>query len=395
MRLFAVQTLSFALLFAAGCASSSTTAKSSSATPRTSDSAANGQAAISQRPAKDKVLWQYRNASAALRRGQYAEARALLDDALLTVGAIATNDKEAKKARGYFHEESRKTFHGEPYERVMAYYYRGILYWMDGEPDNARACFRNGEVQDSDTQSKEYAGDYVLLDYLDGLVTTKLAGDGSDAFKRAQASFKAGTLLPYDAKANALFFVEFGKGPTKYATGEHQQELRFHTAQSEVRAAQIKVGDQTIRVNPYDDLNFQATTRGGRVMDHVLANKAVFKSTTDAVGTAAIIGGAVVASNRNTQEAGLGLLAAGLLTKIISSATTPAADTRSWDTLPQYLGFAAIPLPQGQHKATVEFLDAAGLPNPRLTKTVNLSVSAPSRDTVIFVSDQSLTTKPL
>src|SRR5262249_27828087 len=151
---------------------------------------------------KDKTLWEYRTAVAALRRGQYGEAKPLLDDALLTLGGITTADKEARKARGYFHEESRKAFHGEPYERVMAYFYRGILYWMDGEPDNARACFRSGQVQDSDTQNKEYAGDYVLLDYLDGLVTTKLAGDGSDAYKRAQSSYKLGTLPPYDPQAN-------------------------------------------------------------------------------------------------------------------------------------------------------------------------------------------------
>ena len=50
------------------------------------------------------------------------------------MGATLVNDKSAKKARSYFSEESKKIFQGEPYERVMAYYYRGILYWMDGEP---------------------------------------------------------------------------------------------------------------------------------------------------------------------------------------------------------------------------------------------------------------------
>jgi hypothetical protein len=277
----------------------------------------------------------------------------------------------------------------------MAYFYRGVLYWMDGEPDNARACFRSGEIHDSDTQNKEYAGDYVLLDYLDGFVTAKLGGDGSDALQRAQSSYKAGSLPPYHPQANALFFVEFGQGPTKYATGDYRQELRFHTVQSTVRSAQIKIGEQTIRLLPYDDLNFQATTRGGRVMDHVLANKAVFKSATDVAGTAALISGIVVAQNRNTQEAGLGLIAAGLLGKIVSAATTPAADTRAWDNLPQYLSFAALPLAPGQHTATVEFLDSNGLVIPRFTKTVTLNVAAPPRDTVVFVSDRSLTSQPL
>ena len=36
-----------------------------------------------------------------------------------------------------FHPESSKVFIGEPYERAMAYYYRAILYWRDGQPDNA------------------------------------------------------------------------------------------------------------------------------------------------------------------------------------------------------------------------------------------------------------------
>ena len=57
----------------------------------------------------------------------------------------------------------------------MAYYYRAILYWMDGEPDNARACFRTGQLLDSDAENKTYVGDYALLDYLDGLASVKLA----------------------------------------------------------------------------------------------------------------------------------------------------------------------------------------------------------------------------
>ena len=99
--------------------------------------------AAAEPPAKDRVLHECRSAASAMRRAQFDEAKRLLDDALLTMGASLANDKSAKKARSLFSEESKKTFRGEPYERVMAYYYRGILYWMDGEPDNARACFRS------------------------------------------------------------------------------------------------------------------------------------------------------------------------------------------------------------------------------------------------------------
>ncbi|MBM3833260.1 MAG: hypothetical protein FJ403_08305 [Verrucomicrobia bacterium] len=389
MKLFRVIAFTLSVATFAGCAST----KSSKTWSATGDPVVDGRSVISHGPPKDRVLWQYRTALAALRRGQYGEAKSLLDDALLTIGGIQGKDKEAKRSRGYFSEESRKTFRGEPYERVMAYYYRGILYWMDGEPDNARACFRSAQLQDSDTENKDYSSDYVLLDYLDGLATAKLAGDGSDALKRAQAVSKAGTLPACNAKANALFFLEFGTGPTKYATGEYDEQLRFRAGQSVVRSARIKIGDQTISVGPCDDLNFQATTRGGRVMDHVLANKAVFKTTTDTLGNAALLTGAVVASNRNTQEAGLGLLAFGLVSKIVSAATTPSADTRSWNGLPQFLSFTAAELPPGSHTATVEFLDARGQVLSTLTKTANINVAS-TRDTVVFVSDQSHTSKP-
>jgi tetratricopeptide (TPR) repeat protein len=382
--------VAFALIgFLSGCAS----------TPAptwaiTGDALVDGQSAISQGPAKDRVLWQYRTALVALRRGQFDEARKLLDDALASIEVIPANDKEAKRSRGYFSEEARKSFRGEPYERVMAYYYRGILYWMDDEPDNARACFRSAQLQDSDTENKEYASDYVLLDYLDGLATVKLDGDGSDSFKRAQAVSKIGPLPPYSRSANALFFLEFGKGPTKYAAGEYSEQLRIQPGSSAVRAARIRIGELVIRLNPMDDLNFQATTRGGRVMDHILANKAVFKSATDAVGNAALISGMVVGQNQKHQEAALGLLAFGLVSKIVSATTTPQADTRAWDNLPQYLGFAAVALPPGAHTAVVEFLDAAGKPISSLNKTVTVNV-VPRRDTVAFVSDRSHTSKTL
>jgi len=106
----------------------------------------------------------------------------------------------------------------------MAYYYRGILYWFDGELDNARACFRSAQIMDGDAENKSYASDYVLLDYLDGLATARLGGDGSDALKRAEAEARMTKPPEYDLKANVLFFVEFGNGPLKYATGQYGEE---------------------------------------------------------------------------------------------------------------------------------------------------------------------------
>lgn len=383
MKTFALFAVAGLLGLAAGCETTRPVML-----PHTGDPVQDGQAAIAQGPARDKVLWQYRTAAAAMRRGQYDVAKSLLDDALLTTGSVINHDKNARKARGYFHEESKKTFIGEPYERVMAYYYRGILYWMDGEPDNARACFRSAELEDSDTQNKEYSADYVLLDYLDGLATAKLAGDGSDALKRARAEAKMEPPPDYDPQANVLCFIEYGSGPLKYATGQYREELRFRPGPfSPVRLASIQVAGQTIRARPFDDLYFQATTRGGRVMDHILANKAVFKRSTDVAGDAALVSGLILSQDRHTEDVGIGLAAAGLLSKIVSAATTPAADVRMWENLPQYLSFSAVKLPPGQYAAIVEFEDVGGRAVAGLTKNLTIDVKA-GKDTVVFVSDR-------
>jgi tetratricopeptide (TPR) repeat protein len=381
----------FTLLLLASCATRPT-----HHVTLTGDIMVDGPKMIAEGPPRDKVLWQYRTAAAAMRRGDFTTARTLLDDALLTLGGVYGKDPEARKSRSYFSREARKTFIGEPYERSMAYFYRGVIYWMDGEPDNARACFRTAALEDSDAESKEYACDWVLLDYLDGFATAKLGGDGSDAFKRAKANAKNINLPEYNPQANVLFIVEFGPGPVKYATGEYGQELRIRPRKSSLVAARLKTDGLELPVAPTDDVNFQATTRGGRVMDHVLGNKAEFKAATDAVGDAAIVSGAILANSGHgrkdaANEVGLGLLLAGLASKILSASTTPEADTRTWDNLPQFISYATMTLSPGQHEVTVEFLEPGDKVASQLTKQITVNITDANRDKVVFVSDSSTT----
>jgi tetratricopeptide (TPR) repeat protein len=354
----------------------------------TGDAYVDGRNAVQFGPAKDRVLWEYRVALMALRRGDFAEAKTQLDDAIRRIGGIYTTDTEAKKARGYFTSEAKKTFIGEPYERVMAYFYRGMLYWMDGEPDNARACFRSAQLQDADTEMHEYAADYVLLDYLDGFATVKLGGEAKDEFGRAVKNARnTSQPPPYFKRANVLVFIEFGRGPKKFATGAHNEQLRFGEQASAVRSVNLKLGAQQFPLVAYDDLQWQATTRGGREMDHVLANKAVFKNVT---GGAAVVAGATSIGLAHHGKGDAALIAGGvaIAAALFSAATTPEADIRAWDNLPRYLTFAALELPPGAHELNVEFRDASD--RAAVTKRLNFSVPADAkRDTVLFVSEHN------
>lgn len=342
-----------------------------------------------QQALRDRPLALVQDGLTALRRGDTAKARVDLDEALLQMGASSAGDRSARQARGTFNPESVKAFKGEPYERVMAYYYRGILYWMDGEPDNARAAFRSAAVQDQNPELGITKADWVLLDYLEGLATLKLGGDGQDGFKRAVAEARGNPPPPYSREANVLVFLEMGQGPVKYADGDYGERLRFHPGTASDPVAVLRSGSESVQVGPFDDITYQATTRGGRVMDHVLKGKAVFKETTDALGTGAIIAGAgvAIAGQSNTaQGVGLGLVAAGLVSKIISAASTPAADTRCWSNLPNILSFAALRMPSGQHSLRVEFRDSGG--RVVITRDVTFHV-VPGRDTVLFLSDRN------
>lgn len=379
---------------------------------RTGDPLIDGQADIAAAPDRDRVLLEYRLAVTALRMGNIDVARTQLDAAISRIGGLISGpDDAAKRARGLFTAEREKTFIGEPYERVMAFYYRGLIYWRDGEPDNARACFRSAQLIDSDAENAEYKSDYVLLDYLDGLASAKLAADGSDALARAQKLTK-NKLPDYDTQANVLCFVEFGHGPRKYAAGQSGEQLKFHTEPSRIRSASLTVGEQSVTFLPWDNLDFQAVTRGGRQMDHVLGNKAVFKQGANTVGDVALVGAAVAADNMyqtkrkivtdsngrqravyetdksdGAETAAIALAAIGIFSKIAAAATQTHADVRMWDNLPQYLSFGALRLPAGEYPARLQFYDATGQAVPDLTRQVNLTVQDPAKDTVIILSE--------
>jgi hypothetical protein len=373
-------TLLAAFLAVAGCA---TTTKHQVAL--TGDIMVDGPNAIANGPPRDRVLLEYRTAAAAMRQGKFDVAKQNLDDALLTLGGIYGKDADAKKARSYFHAEAKKTFIGEPYERAMAYIYRGIIYWMDGEPDNARACFRSAEFEDSDTEQSQYAGDWVLPDYLDGLITLNGARrlGRSSAHSRCQGV----KLPPYNpGQCNLLPRI---RPPDQITTGQCGEELRFQTpfagdlgrAQDRFVAGAIAGGR----------CGLQATTRGGdgphprqqsgvQVRDRHRGQCGADWGAGDRGGEPRPhrpAGGARHRAGRPGEQGDFSGDGAGGGHPVLGQSAA----------LPE-LREPAAPV---QHAATIQFLNAAGQVQPSLTKTVTINITTTDRDKVVFVSDTSVT----
>ncbi len=351
------------------------------------DPIAEGRHIIAHAPAKDKNLWRLRVALLALKQGRHAEARELFNAAMPSAGIILKGDAGTRKAQNLFSPEERKSFHGEPYERTMGWFYRGMLYWMDGEPDNARACFRTAQLMDALAEKNKFRADWVLLDYLDGMVTAKLGDDSSGALNRARIHAGDTTLPEYNTNANVMIFLQFGFGPVKKSGGDVGEKINYDGGFSATKSARIRVESQIITVPIFDDLTYQANTRGRRAMDSILTRKARVKKAADGIGDVGIVSGAILTDSETTRDEGLTLLGVGLTGKAVGGSVEPRADTRTWNNLPQYLSFASLELPTGRHEAVIEFLDSNGNALPNRRKNVTLTVDLGS-DTVVFVADQ-------
>ena len=346
-----------------------------------------GKRLIAQAPRQDKNLWRLRVGLVALKQNQPNDAKALFEAAMPAAGQILQADASTRMAQSVFSPENVKGFHGEPYERAMGWFYRGLIYWMNGEPANARACFRTAQLMDALAEKHEHRADWVMLDYLDGFITAKLGKDGSAALRRAREHAGAIALPDYNPAANTLLVLQTGFGPVKKSGGDVGEALVYDGGHSDVAQIRITVAGQTVTAPIFDNLTVQASTRGSRAMDLVLARKATVKKVGDTIGDVGTVPGVVLVDYEDTRDAGLALLGVGLVGKFIGNSVEPRADTRTWNNLPQHLSFAALNLPVGEHPATVNFIDATGVALPDRQKSVLFTVQA-GRDTVLLVADR-------
>ncbi len=318
----------------------------------------------------NRVMHLVRAGLAAMELGYHDLARDTFDEALLTVEAVYSDNPEAIAARSAFSPEDRKVFRGEPYERAMAYYYRGILYLMEEDYENARASFQSGVLQDTLAEQEEFRGDFALLDYLAGW-SSQCNGDTSlikDSYDWAKENSSVNLSIP-DSDDNLVVLADFGYAPTKVRTGEHGHLLTIQKNKRNYSSSTgFRLNGEAERLANSESVLRQAKTRGGREFDVILEGKAQFKEgmesaseiTAGIAEAGAILGTTgLLSDDDNMAQIGGGMGVFGglisLATGAVAEAAKPQADTRQWDNLPEMVRYGTYRV-----QGTVEITNLPG-----------------------------------
>lgn len=339
------------------------------------DSARHLYASVLTGGERNRVLNQIRAGLAAFEAGADEIAAQSFDDALNRIEAIYADNPQAERARSNFVPERSKAFKGESYERAMAFYYRGLLFLAQGDYGNARAVFQGGQLQDAFAEDQRYQSDFAVLDVLSGWAS-QCEGNAVLAYEfYTRAALSRPDIYIPRAGDRTLAIADIGLAPEKIGDGEYGEVLSYIEPGSVPESSVVFMAGKTPWSASFgEDIYWQATTRGGRQVDRILAGKAEFKDNAVAVASVSLALADIAfdvaefqtwddhyEDDTDADEAlawGLGLAVLGIGAALTAEATVPEADTRYWDNLPAHIDF--ITLPAGAMPTEVIFTDDYG-----------------------------------
>ncbi len=312
---------------------------------------------------------------------------------------------EAEKARSPYYEEQVKFFRGEPYERMMVYYYLGLSYLLKGDYENAHAAFINGQLQDAIAEEEQYQSDFPPLEGLLYFTARKMSSSVQGKHRKRLQEMRSELKMNH-LKAPLIVIIESGQSATKIQQGKHKEILSFKCNTDEVSKVNVVSEKQTLPLIKSGYLCWQAITRGGREIDGILAQKALWKTTlgkidknsiqirnqisdkqADAERFLMIEADVYTNSNNNSLPAAPTMSQFGSMMSTIQVAATrawkksvrPEADTRTWTTLPAHIWLGTIDQGSGDY-VTIRYKKG----NRNISKKVNISTDQNSTGVVWF-----------
>ena len=329
---------------------------------------------LTQKPDENFVVNNLRFGSAALAAYELDEAEAAFLRAYEVINSTGVNDG-GRTLGAVLVDEKIKIWKGEPFERAMANFYLGLIYYMRQEYDNARGAFENAlfKLRDYtpqlDANSPEVDSNFALATLMLAKSYQHLGRDDLAAANFASVREHHSRLAELadaelNARANLLLVVDFGYGPHK-VTDFDGAIVGFSPRpidEGPIPPPLVRVDGKPVSVGPAArppvDLLALAQQRRWQSLDTLRTIKS-------AVGTGLIYGGAIYGAssldhrNDNRDE---NLLVAGAMigTGLLLKATSQA-DVRQWEMLPRTTFIMPLCVEPGARDVTVEFPDVPGL----------------------------------
>jgi len=170
-------------------------------------------------------------------------------------------------------------------------------------------------------------------------------------------------ITPYAALQqpyNTLLVVWHGQGPYFKRAGDYNEIRQLYLGEKYADYLDIKIDGQACPViKGLGNLNYQASTRGERLMDEILRTKAQTKRITRVIAIGMFVTGVALLStgNQYLMPVGGGLMAFGAIVYAITYLMEPTADQRCWKNLPAEFYLVPVTLPPGPHKADFKSYD--------------------------------------
>ena len=331
--------------------------------------------ALARNTDENYVLNNLRLGSVHLTRYQLDEAEAAFLRAWEVINAGGVNSGGRSVAAVWINEKL-KIWKGEPYERAMASFYLGLIYYIRNDYDNARGAFENAlfklrdyaDDKDDEKNYREQESTFVLAHLMLGRCWQRLGRDdlADQAFATAIA------LKPHlaaladarrQAESNVLLVIDFGHAPRKVTDYDGaivgfsptpQTAGRLPTPRVIVDGKEVSLAGFA---EPVVDTVAMAQDRRWQSIDTIRTIKTT-------LGTGLIAGGVGYGLYRGGsgdfrgEDAAIvaGLIAAGALLKAGST-----ADVRQWEMTPRSVYLLPLNLPPGPHDITVAFPEAGRL----------------------------------
>ena len=328
-----------------------------------------------------RPLYQLELLSTLLMSNQNKEALDLMmriHEDLETLGDKALEEK----AQSLWHGEINKVFKGDAYERSTFYAFMALSFIREQKYEDAIRCVKNGLLADADSNKEDAVNDYALLHYL-GYLAAKKSNNTDEAmeyWRGMHAALESRGIVLKDKNGNVidgtcfeqlqkrnpnvLLVVWAGLPPTVMCTGEYREVRSIIRGANYFDAMSVSV-DKTKDIfipNNLGDIDYQATSRGGRLMDNVLADKATAKKAMEVSRNIFFVAGSVCLlvgprlpppTSLCFIGAGVGCYVVGGAAWIVGAMINPTADGRYWHNLPGQLYVVPLVLDPGEHEVCI------------------------------------------